>query len=103
MRNEGTVSTLQELHRTSCWWWIHCTNSACLHRAPVAIVPLIIRWGPDTSSNKLRHSARCARCGRKGITLQHPSWRGSAIGWETFPVGSLRFDAAPAHARRLAR
>jgi hypothetical protein len=75
MRYEGAVSTLQELHRTSCWWWIHCINPACLHMVPVAIVPLIIRWGPD----------RCARCGRKGVTLRHPSWRGSAVGWEAFP------------------
>jgi len=27
MRHAGTVSTLQELHRTSCWWWIYCTHS----------------------------------------------------------------------------
>ena len=29
---EGTVSTLQELHRTSCWWWVHYTNPACTGR-----------------------------------------------------------------------
>jgi hypothetical protein len=86
MRYEGAVSTLQELHRTSCWWWIHCINPACLHKAPVAIVPLIIRWGPEVSSDRLRQSARCAQCIRKGVTLRHPSWRGSAVGWETFPV-----------------
>jgi hypothetical protein len=47
---------------------------------------LIIRWGPEASSNRLRQSARCAQFGRKGVTLQHPSWRGSAVGWEAFPV-----------------
>jgi hypothetical protein len=95
MRHEGTVSTLQELHRTSCWWWAHCTNSACLHRAPVTIVPLIIRWGPEASSNRLRQSAKCARCGRKGVTLQHPSWCGSAVGWGGVP-GRVEWKCASA-------
>src|SRR5215475_9728043 len=92
MRNEGPVSTLQELHRTSCWCGSICTNSACLRRSPIAIVPLIIWWGPQVSSNRLRHSARCARCGHKGVNLQHPSWRGSAIGWEAFPCVPIRLS-----------
>jgi len=46
--------------------------------------PVDIRWGPEASSNMLRSSARCGRCGRKGVTLQHPSWRGSAVGWRRF-------------------
>jgi hypothetical protein len=37
----------------------------------------------DASSNKLR---ACARCGRKGATLQHPSWGRREIGWSPFPV-----------------
>jgi hypothetical protein len=32
---------------------------ALLHRAPKAIVPLIIRWGGDASSDVLRACARC--------------------------------------------
>jgi len=38
----------------------------------------------------LRSSARCGQCGRKGATLQHPSWRGSAVGWEAFPCVPVR-------------
>ena len=56
-----------------------------MHRRPVAFVPLIIRWGPDASSNVIRRSARCTACGGKGATLQHPGWRGMDLGWESFP------------------
>jgi hypothetical protein len=50
----------------------------------VAFVPLIIRWGPDASSDLLRRSARCSRCSTKGAALQHPSWAGMDLGWEPF-------------------
>jgi putative tryptophan/tyrosine transport system substrate-binding protein len=33
---------------------------------PAALVPLMIRLGADGSSDVLRRSARCTRCGRKG-------------------------------------
>jgi hypothetical protein len=36
----------------------------------------------------LRRSARCTNCGRKGATLQHPSWAGSYVGFEPFPASS---------------
>ena len=68
-RDRPTPPSLIQLHRTGCWWWVNCTNSACLRRAPVALVPLIIRWGLDASSDVLRLCARCSRCGRKGATL----------------------------------
>lgn len=41
------------------------------HHAPVALAPLVLRWGANASSNKLRHCARCTVCGHKGATLQH--------------------------------
>jgi hypothetical protein len=37
----------------------------------MAIAPLVIRWGPAASSNLLRRSARCTRCGRKRAMLRH--------------------------------
>jgi hypothetical protein len=46
----------------------------------------VIRWGPGASSDLLRRSARCTKCGRKGAVLQHPSWAGMHIGFEPFPV-----------------
>jgi hypothetical protein len=57
----------------------------CMHRKPVAFVPFIIRWGPDASSDMLRRSAHCTKCGRKGAALQHPSWAGMHVGFEPFP------------------
>jgi hypothetical protein len=53
----------------------------------MAVTPLIIRWGPDTSSDKLRQSARCTACGSKGATIQHPGWGGAQVGFLPFPVG----------------
>ena len=76
--------TLEQLHRASPWWRLVCEN--CLNSRPVALVPFIIRWGPDTSSDVLRASARCTRCGRKRASLQHPSWAGADVGFEPFPV-----------------
>jgi hypothetical protein len=49
-------------------------------------VTLIIRWGPDATSELLRRSARCTKCGREGAVLQHPSWAGMYVGFEPFPV-----------------
>jgi len=33
---------------------ICCRNADCLHRALMALTPLIIRWGTYTSSDRLR-------------------------------------------------
>jgi hypothetical protein len=55
----------------------------------MALVPLMIRWNPDESSDTLRACARCTCCGRKGATLTHPSWCGSGVGWQPFPIGSF--------------
>jgi len=46
---------------------------------------LIIRWGPEASSDMIRNSALCARCGRKGASLTHPSWVGLDVGFAPFP------------------
>ena len=75
-----TPPTLAQMRRSCCWCWVQCSNCHCLHSAPTALVPLIIRWGPEASSDMLRQSARCSRCGRKGAMLQHPSWAGREIG-----------------------
>jgi hypothetical protein len=52
----------------------------------MAIAPFVIRWGPDASSDMLRRSARCQKCGHKGATLSHPSWIENGVGWLPFPV-----------------
>jgi hypothetical protein len=82
MKSKPPSPTLEELRRGSPWFWLVCQR--CLHRRPVAFAPLIIRWGPDASSDMLRRSARCSACGRKGASLQRPSWAGSHVGFEPF-------------------
>jgi hypothetical protein len=70
-----------------CWFWIKCTR--CPHMAAVAIVPYIIRWGPDGWQDMLREVARCTKCGKRGVALQHPSWGGSDTGWAPIPIGQM--------------
>jgi len=81
---QGPRPTLAELQRSHCWTWVYCEK--CLHHAPMALVPLIIRWGADTSSDRLRQCARCTKCGHKGATLQHPGWAGTHVGFQPFPL-----------------
>ncbi len=59
-------------------WWLNCEK--CPHYAPMAFTAAVIRWGPNTTGDKLRQCARCgARC-HKGATLQHPGWVGGNVG-----------------------
>jgi hypothetical protein len=51
----GPRPTLADLQRSHCWTWVYCEK--CLHHAPMALVPLIIRWGAEASSDRLRESA----------------------------------------------
>jgi hypothetical protein len=76
--------TLGELQRSSPWLWVHCEK--CQLRSPLACAVAVIRWGPDTSSDKLRQCARCTSCGNKGATIQHPGSAGSHIGFQPFPA-----------------
>ena len=73
------------LPRGMSWAWVNCARHGCWYRAPMALVPLMIRWGFDTSSDKLRRCARCTKCGHKGATLTLPS-AGPERGWYPFPV-----------------
>ena len=89
-RAPNKVPTLAELHRPPGWLRLYCTSYPwCGHSAPMALAPLVIRWGPDASSDKLRRCARCTTCGHKGATLQHPGWIENGVGWQPFPVGEL--------------
>ncbi|MDO9411264.1 MAG: hypothetical protein Q7T81_01640 [Pseudolabrys sp.] len=77
--------TLGELVRKPPrWFWLSCDN--CAHRAAIAIVPYIIRWGPDTSSDRLCKGARCKRCGQSGASLDAPAWLNRVIGEQPFPT-----------------
>jgi hypothetical protein len=78
------VPTLAELRKHSAWVWVYCER--CQHHSPVAFVPLMIRWGANASSDKLRHCARCSVCGHKCATLQHPGWVDANVGFQPFPA-----------------
>jgi hypothetical protein len=68
------------------WLWVYCAAYGCLHHAPMAIAPFVIRWGPEASSDMLRRSARCSKCGAKGATLMLPSWVSTTVGFAPFPT-----------------
>jgi hypothetical protein len=88
----GQVRTLAQLQRSALgkWCWVYRAAYGCLNYAPVAIAPLIIRWGPEASSDMLRRSARCTKCGAKGATLMLPSWVSTTAGFAPFPVSFVR-------------
>jgi hypothetical protein len=91
--NPGPAPTLGELQRgSSKWAWVYCESGSCHHRAPMAFAPLVIRWGPDASSDRLRRSARCTKCGHKGASLRHPSWVDMVVGVQPFPTDALVAD-----------
>jgi len=77
-RGAVSVPTLGALLHQPYWCWLRC--DACGHSVAVALVPFVIRWGADASSDMLRRHARCTVCGRSGATLRHPSWGDAVVG-----------------------
>jgi hypothetical protein len=90
MKPEPPTPTLEQLRRDCPWCWVVCER--CLHRKPVAFTPFIIRWGPDISSDILRRSARCEKCGA-GAALQHPSWFDEQVRWAVSGL-TVRFPSS---------
>jgi len=93
----GPVPTLDSPNHGR-WVWVNCAGIGCRHSVPMALVPLIIRWGFGTSSEKLRRCARCTKCGHKGATLTLPS-AGPERGWYPFPVNRMQ-PSRPGVSRR---
>jgi hypothetical protein len=56
MKPAPPAPTLEQLRRGHPWCWV--VYQRCLHRRPVAFVPLIIRWGADAFAG--RHAAPSA-------------------------------------------
>ena len=46
---DAAVPTLVELRKHSSWVWVWCERSQ--HHAPMAYMPLMIRWGANVSSD----------------------------------------------------
>ena len=89
-RSPKAQTTLGDLHRATPWLWLHCEKYQ--HYAPLVCAVPVIRWGAQTSSDKLRQCARCTACGNKGATIQHPGWGGTDVGFLPFPT-KRRFTA----------
>jgi hypothetical protein len=70
----GPEPTLASHRRYWCWFWVYCVEGAyCHHSAPMAVAPLIIRWGPETPFSKVRRSFRCSMCGGRKVMTMVPS------------------------------
>lgn len=82
----GPVPTLRELRKSTPWVRLVSNNSHCRHTVPVALVPVMIRLGSDTSSNVLRRSAKCSKCGQVGAATFAPSYVSTVVGFEPFPI-----------------
>ena len=69
------------MRKHACWLWVNCLNVKCLHRAPTALAPHIIRWGGDASSDVLRAYARCSGAGGldSRVTFSCPPPQAEAI------------------------
>jgi len=57
----GMAQTLAEVHRDTKWVWVCCKAQGSGHTAPMPIAPLLIRWGMDALSDRLRGCARCSQ------------------------------------------
>src|ERR1051326_3586382 len=71
------------------WCWVHCDHHMCRHKAVIAIVPYVIRWGPDDWASMLRQYGRCTRCGRRQVKLLMPSWGGAEQRWVVVPYDQM--------------
>ena len=86
------MTTLRTLQTRATWWWLVCGNYDCMHEAPIALAPSIIRWGLDAPRERLERAAKCERCGHQGGRLEHPT-RGSGASIDAdimFPVEMMR-------------
>ena len=66
----GPPPTLAQIREDHLWLHVYCGRPNCPHYAIVYLTPLIVRWGPEASIEKLRRAARCTKCGHRGATVQ---------------------------------
>ena len=83
---DQSAKTLQAYRNWTPWFWLWCGNPECGRSVPIAVVPLIIRWGPNASIEKLKRAALCAVCGHKGATIGGRSWVDPKIGFQPWPI-----------------
>jgi hypothetical protein len=74
-RDVQPVPTIGELLQPAPHWlWVLCNNRSCMRRSAIPLAPFVIRYGADASSDVLRRNFTCSGCGRRGASLQVPSW-----------------------------
>ena len=95
----GPMPTLDDLQRESRWVWVNCARHGCWHRSPMALAPLVIRWGFGVSSNQLRRSAVCTECGHRGASFTLPS-AGPERNWYPFPISEMKVARSSGRGRR---
>ena len=93
-RAPSPVPTLEQLRP---WCWLVCEH--CLHRKPVAFVPLITRRGPHASSEPASAIGALHHV-RRGASA--PELDGMDLAWAPFPVSRQRGRRAVA-ARSIQR
>jgi hypothetical protein len=97
--NPKPPPTLGQLRHATAWLWVGCKK--CQYEQPTALVPLVIRFGKNVSSDHLRISAVCPRCSSTGAKLRHPSWSMEDKGPGPLPTyyQNGQWSHAPLHAR----
>ena len=68
------------------WCWIKCTRWPPMRGRDCALHHPV---GTDGWQDMLRRAARCTKCGKRGVELQHPSWGGSDTGWTPMPISQM--------------
>lgn len=81
----GPVPTIGELAAGATWVWAHCAVP-CNHSAAIPLAPIIARFGPETSSDRLRSALQCSLCGRRGVEIVIPRWADPQRGYAKLPV-----------------
>jgi hypothetical protein len=68
-------TTLGDLQRLSPWIWLNCEK--CQHYAPLVCAVPVIRWGPNTSSDKLRQCVPAPRTATRAqlFSIWGGEWR----------------------------
>jgi hypothetical protein len=78
------MTTLLTLQKRASWWWLVCGNYNCMHAAPIALAPFIIRFGLDAPRERLERGATGADTKAAGWNIQRGG-RGAAIDADLMP------------------
>lgn len=93
--------SIGQTRRSYYWVYVYCGR--CQRCAIFPLVPLIVRWGPDASLDRLRRAARCMTCGHKGATLSFSNSARPDAPWQPmYESGRWTGNEVPAPTHELA-